>query len=78
MGGLDKQSETASVGGNQVVTLNLVFDEIAKLAIVTLDTDPRGVDKVKNLPVGKFVRLNDVRSIMEKFINSSLAVSERK
>lgn len=65
-------SDEMSDSGNQAAKLGVIFGEIAKSAIITLDTEP--VNKAMNVPVGKFVRLNDVRAIMQKFINDSLAV----
>ena len=61
--------------GKQVGKLNEIYGEIARGTIVTLDTEPKGIDKAKSIPVGKFVRLSDVRAILQKFINSSQAVS---
>lgn len=60
---------TPTVSGKQVDTLSEIFGEIAKGAIVTLDTDPK--NKAMAIPVGKFVRLDDVKSIIKR----SLAVS---
>lgn len=71
-GGSEKLQPQANADNNHVVKLSVVFDELAKLAIITLDTDP--ANKVMNIPVGKFVRLDDVRSVMQKHVNSSLAV----
>lgn len=67
-------TETAQASGKQADNLRVVFNEIAKLAIITLDTQPVGVDRAKAIPVGKFVRLNDVRAVLQRFINDSLAV----
>lgn len=47
--------------GEDGVALDKLFGEISRKAIITLDTHP--VNRAINIPVGEFVRLEDIRTI---------------
>lgn len=64
-GASEKPQSGNKPSGKQVDTLLLAYDEIVKLAVVTLDPEP--VNKALNIPVGKFVRLDDVKSVLLKY-----------
>jgi hypothetical protein len=64
MGNLDKSEDTSSTQPT-ADDLSELFAEISKRAVITLDTDP--VNKAMSIPVGKFVRLEDVRTIFNKY-----------